>query len=165
MFGKLILVPFFVVMTTQAVVADSNMRGFSSSIEEKIKKGEDFTLKVQADGSLFHKGGQVTVEFKKTDRTDKKCSRLLVQGHGKIFKEFKHDLREWARYEHNDILEDFFARSNRLQQLDVVLCSRNTPVISKETSTKETAVAVTPAEKPTTIDIDGDSDDDDDSAN
>src|ERR1700677_831707 len=94
--------------SAQGVVADSNMRGFSNSVEEKIKKGEDFNLKVQADGSFFHKGGQVTVDFKKTDRTDKKCSRLLIKGHGKIFRDFKSDLREWARYEHNDILEDFF---------------------------------------------------------
>jgi len=104
-FTRLFLSLVFISLSGGFASAHSSMHGFSEQVQDKLRTGDDFSLRVQADGSLFHRSGEVNVSFKTFQSEGKKCGNLEIKGHGHIFREFKSDLSHWARKLRNDALK------------------------------------------------------------
>ena len=104
--------------------AHANDDGYSSDVYRNIKVGKEFTMKVHADGSLFHRSGYIDAQFKTTVVNGKNCGDFSLSGQGRIFRKFKRELEEQAEYDHNEALAELFERENRGDDYSFTVCYR-----------------------------------------
>lgn len=129
--ARIVLISSIFTFFGTLALAHSSMHEFSQEVHDNLRRGQDFSFHIRVEGTLFHRGGDVYAEFQKVVVDGKNCGNLLIKGHGKIFHEFKDELREWSRGGGNPILADFFERNNHQRELSATVCYRNT--VNQET--------------------------------